>query len=59
MIKRSAEGAVSLQYALSTVSVFLRIPSGIWAFSWRVCPVYKGVKIVVNYWFTEDTNFKI
>lgn len=55
VLERITMVAVNLQTALSTVSMFLHIPSDLsWAFLWCVWALFfEGVKIAVNYLFRK------
>lgn len=55
VLERITMVAVNLQTALSTVSMFLHIPSDLsWAFSWCVRALFfEGVKKAVNYLFRK------
>lgn len=60
VLGRIAVGAVNLQTALSTVSMFLHIPSDLsWAFSWCMQALFfEGGKIAVNYLFKKTIILK-
>lgn len=55
VLQRITVVAVSLQTALSTVSMFLHIPSDLsWAFSWcGQALFFESIKIAVNYLFRK------
>lgn len=60
VLGRIAVGAVNLQTALSTVSMFLHIPSDLsWAFSWCIQALFfEGGRIAGNYLFRKTIMLK-